>query len=81
MANVNVETGRVDVEIEVDEFHNAMTDEDKIEMLFKQLKNGDLSLMDSQDRGKFYKDFAYYVGGSDTEFLNILIDELLYWSK
>jgi len=70
-----------DIEIEVDEFHSKMTDCEKTEMITKQLQNGDLSLMDSQDREKFYKDFAYHVGGSDTEFLNILIDELTYWRR
>jgi len=77
--DVNVD---VDIEVDVEEFYDEMSADEKEEMA--HYLGDDLSILDfigKSDRQKMYKEFAYYVGVSDTEHLEYLIKELQYWSK
>ena len=84
----------VNIEISAEEFYDAMTPSEMDEMARMLHGNGNMNLinilspdesciyqMSSQDKEKFYKDLAYHVGMTDSEFLNELIENLKYWQR
>jgi len=74
----------VEVEISVEEYYEKMSVSEQNEMI-NLLRTDDVcipDLMDTiQDKAKFFKELAYYVGNSDSENLEFLINELQYWSN
>lgn len=77
----------VDVEISVSDFYHEMSETENEEMAKLMIGNLELDIMDlmpfleNEDKPKFYKDLAYYVGVSDTQNLELLIEELKYWKR
>jgi len=85
MAKFNIEKSvdiNTDVEVDVHEIYDGMSKDEKEEMA--HLVSEDLDILDfigQTDREKMYKELAYYVGNSDSEHLDALIEELTYWRR
>lgn len=79
------ETVDVCINVSAQEFYSAMDDSEKTEMLSFLVKDTDyissIDIIHPTDKNQFYKELAYYVGNSDSENLEYLIEELKYWSK
>lgn len=83
----------VNINISAEEFYDAMTPPEMNEMAKMLHGNGNMNLMDilnpeytvyamsSEDKAKFYKDLAYHVGMTDSEYLDELIEDLGYWKR
>lgn len=84
----------VDVDVSVEEFYDAMTPTDMQEMATMLHSSGSMDLMsilipsqnnmfsmNSEQKEKFYKDLAYHVGMTDSQYLDELIENLSYWKR
>ena len=79
--NVNIDVD-IDMDIDVHDFYEQMDDDEKEEMA--HLISEDVQILDfigGDNRQNMYKELAYYVGNSDSENLEFLINELQYWSN
>jgi len=86
MASLLVDAGHVNISVSM--FCGGMSSEEENEMVSLLIDNGDLDIIDIVDscadaeaKEKFYKELAYRVGTTDTEFLDNLIEALQYWKK